>query len=153
MASNPVLHEATQNGIRWCVIRRLDLPEPGCVTFQKWGKHDRPLLCQVARLDAEQGTWAMGFFRPTPPRVPKYLTAKVEAAMVKEFAATPEPAPSPRPMPGSPPVPVPVPVRRIVPNASEAVSVGRMSFHSFLAMELIEAYHPDLYRRHTAQAH
>jgi hypothetical protein len=153
MASNPVLHEATQNGIRWCVVRRLDLSEPGCVTFQKWGKHDRPLLCQLARWDAEQRRWAMGFFRPSSPRVPRYVTAKVEAALVKEFAAKPKPAPSPRPVPGGPPVPVPIPVRRTIATASQSVSVGRMSFPSFLAMELVEAHCPEIYRRHTAQAH
>ena len=38
-------------------------------------------------------------------------------------------------------------IRRIFPGASEAIGNGRMSFPAFLAMELIEAHHPDLYRR------
>jgi hypothetical protein len=33
MPSNLILHEVTQNEIRWCVTRRLDLPEPGCITY------------------------------------------------------------------------------------------------------------------------
>ena len=38
-------------------------------------------------------------------------------------------------------------IRRIFPGASEAIGNGRMSFPAFLAMELIEAHHPELYQR------
>ena len=38
-------------------------------------------------------------------------------------------------------------IRRIFPGANEAIGNGRMSFPGFLAMVLIEAHHPHLYRR------
>ena len=101
MAADPVLHEVIRNEIRWWVTRQSDLPETGCVSFQKRGKHGRLLFSQLWSWDGEQGDWGRGYGQPRSPMVPKDLTASIEAALKEEFAAKPQPASGGRPVPGS----------------------------------------------------
>ena len=53
----------------------------------------------------------------------------------------------------APAVTKPAAPRRRFPAQAEAIGSGRMSFPSFLAMELVEVHCPEIYRRHSAQAH
>ncbi len=92
MAADPVLHEVIRNEIRWWVTRQSDLPETGCVSLQKRGKHGRLLFSQLWGWDGEQGDWGRGYGQPRSPMVPKDLTAMIEAALKEEFAAKPQPA-------------------------------------------------------------
>ena len=72
---------------------------------------------------------------PRPSGIPKYLWALLEQKLRQI-----EPLPRP--------VPVAVPARTRSGLSSHEVTLsGLVPFPAFLAMELIEAHHPDLYRR------
>jgi hypothetical protein len=76
-------------------------------------------------------------------RVPKGLLKRIEQELQRRNRPPAQPLPAAeRLMRGS-----------RVPGVTEAVSGGRLPFPSFLAMELVEAYLPDRYRRAKAPAH
>jgi hypothetical protein len=100
------------------------------IEISKAGKHG--LLLEESRpWDATSKVWRC----PRPSGIPKYLWALLEQKL-RQF--------DPLPMPG--PAVVPVRLRRGL-SSQEVTLSGLVPFPAFLAMELIEAHHPDLYRR------
>ena len=118
------------------------------IEISKAGKHG--LLLEESRpWDATSKVWRC----PRPSGIPKYLWAlleqklrQIEPVAVAPSVALHQKAPAVMPSPAHG-------IRRIFPGASEAIGNGRTSFPAFLAMELVEAHCPEIYRRHTAQAH
>jgi hypothetical protein len=106
------------------------------VRFLKHGKRSK-LLDQI-------GEWSPQGWRSAPgPRVPKYLAERIERELQRRSRPPLQPLPpSQQKQRGC-----------RVPGVTEAISCGRMPFPAFLAMELVEAYLPDLYRQHTAPGH
>jgi hypothetical protein len=137
------IYASTLSGITWraitgkAVSRHLLMIE-----ISKAGKHG--LLLEESRpWDATSKVWRC----PRPSGIPKYLWALIEQKLrqIEPIAVTPsfalqQKSAAEMPSPGHG-------IRRTFPGASEAIGNGRISFPAFLAMELIEAHHPELYRR------
>ncbi|PZV02805.1 MAG: hypothetical protein DCF24_01195 [Cyanobium sp.] len=100
------------------------------IQFTKAGKHG--LLLEEARpWDVTCKVWRC----PRPSGIPKYLWALLEQKL-RQIE------------PLQMPVPVAVPARPRRGLSSQEVTLsGLVPFPAFLAMELLEAHHPDLYRR------
>ncbi|MFS6826178.1 hypothetical protein [Cyanobium sp. ATX-6F1] len=135
------LHDSTMSGITWKAAVSEQISEHlVMVLFTKAGKNGL-LLKESRPWDATCKAW-----RGTrPSKIPKYLWALVESRL-QEF----EPREK---LPATKPPSRPLALRRSFPGASESIGNGRISFPSFLAMELIEGYCADPFRNHTAQAH
>jgi hypothetical protein len=103
------------------------------VSITKRGKHG--ILSQFCGTwDCASKSWAHG----EPHSLPKYLQRLVQKKL-EAFHFPPRQEASADS--------VPVPIRRRFSGATEAIGNGRMSFPAFLAMELIEAHHLEIYRR------
>jgi hypothetical protein len=134
-----VLHEHTQDGIRWRVSLHPEIdrgPGISAIRFLKRSRHSK-LLDQLSE-------WGPDGWRSLPSsRVPRVLLKRIEQELQRRNRPAAQPLPAAeRLMRGS-----------RVPGVTEAVSGGRLPFPSFLAMELVEAYLPDQYRRAKAPAH
>jgi hypothetical protein len=117
-----VLHEHTQDQIRWRVSIHPEIDRgPGitAVRFLKHGKRSK-LLDQI-------GEWSPQGWRSAPgPRVPKVLIERIEREL--------EHRNRPRPKAGL--------HRCQVGQVAQGISGGGMSFQAFLQMELAEAWLP-----------
>jgi hypothetical protein len=128
------IYASTMSGITWRAVTGKAVSEHLLmIEISKAGKHG--LLLEESRpWDATSMVWRC----PRPSGIPKYLWALLEQKLSQiELIAQ---VPAGRSGSGQG-------IRRIFPGVSEAIGNGRVSFLAFLAMELIEAHHPDLYRR------
>ncbi len=73
----------TARNNHWRVVL-LDEPDrmPGLVQFTMHTRTSKR-LDQTAQWLAAEGRWAVGRWRPAPPIVPKWLIARVEAALLQ----------------------------------------------------------------------
>lgn len=131
------------SGITWRAVTAKAVSENLLmIEISKAGKNG--LLLEESRpWDATCKLWRC----PRPSRIPKYLWALLEQKLrqIEPMAVAPSgvqqrKVPAEKASPGQG-------LRRSFPGASEAIGNGRMGFPAFLAMELIEAHHLELYRR------
>jgi hypothetical protein len=135
------IHDSSMSGITWKAAVGPQVSEHlVMIEITKAGKHGF-LLEESRPWDATCKVWRC----PRPSGIPKYLWALLTQKL-QEFEPRVE-VPSPQ-KPS-----LPSPLRGSFPGASQSISVGRMSFPSFLAMELVEVHCSESYRRHAAQAH
>ena len=113
------------------------------IEISKAGKHGL-LLEESWAWDAAGKVWRCPL---RPSGIPKYFWALLDQKLrqIEPIAVTPsfalqQKSAAEMPSPGHG-------IRRTFPGASEAIGNGRISFPAFLAMELIEAHHPELYQR------
>ncbi|MCP9819856.1 hypothetical protein KBZ18_10160 [Synechococcus sp. Cruz-9H2] len=90
MASNPVLFDHSQAGIRWRVIQRLDLAPTGTIEFEKFGKRGC-LLHLITVFDAARHHDTDGSQWQTGPGIPKYLARQVAGKLLCEAEAQAQP--------------------------------------------------------------
>jgi hypothetical protein len=128
------IYSSTMSGITWRAVTGKAVSQHLLmIEISKAGKHG--LLLEESRpWDATSKVWRC----PRPSGIPKYLWSLLEQKLrqMEPIAL----APAGRSGSGQG-------IRRIFPGANEAIGNGRMSFPAFLAMVLIEAHHPHLYRR------
>ncbi len=119
------------SGITWRAVTGKAVSEHLLmIEISKAGRHG--LLLEESRpWDATSKVWRC----PRPSGIPEYLWALLEQKLRQI---------DPLPMPG--PAVVRVRPRRGL-SSQEVTLSGLVPFPAFLAMELIEAHHPDLYRR------
>jgi len=125
------IYASTMSGITWRAVTGKAVSEHLLmIEISKAGKHG--LLLEESRpWDATSKVWRC----PRPSGIPKYLWALLEQKLRQI---------EPPPMAG--PAAVPARPRRGL-SSQEVTLSGLVPFPAFLAMELIEAHHPDLYRR------
>ncbi len=120
------------SGITWRAVTGKAVSEHLLmIEISKAGKHG--LLLEESRpWDATCKVWRC----PRPSGIPKYLWALLEQKLRHIV---------PRQKPGPAAVPARRPRRGL--SSREVTLSGLVPFPAFLAMELLEAHHPDLYRR------
>jgi len=125
------IYESTMSGITWRAVTGKAVSEHLLmIEISKAGK--RGVLLEESRpWDATSKVWRC----PRPSRIPKYLWAVLEQKLRQI-----------EPLEKAGPVAVPARTRRGL-SSQEVTLSGLVPFPAFLAMELIEAHHPDLYRR------
>jgi hypothetical protein len=126
------IYASTMSGITWRAVTGKAVSEHLLmIEISKAGK--RGLLLEESRpWDATSKEWRCH----RPSRIPKYLWAVLEQKLRQI---------GPLEKPGHAAVQVRSPRRGL--SSQEVTLSGLVPFPAFLAMELIEAHHPDLYRR------
>ncbi len=126
------IYASTMSGITWRAVTGQTVSEHLLmIEISKAGKHG--LLLEESRpWDATCKVWRC----PRPSGIPKYLWALLEQKLRQI---------EPRQKPGPVAVPAGRPRRGL--SSQEVTLSGLVHFPAFLAMELLEAHHPDLYRR------
>jgi hypothetical protein len=125
------IYASTMSGITWRAVTGKAVSEHLLmIEISKDGKHG--LLLEESRpWDATCKVWRC----TRPSGIPKYLWALLEKKLCQI-------EPLPRPGPSA------VPARPLRGLSSQEVTLsGLVPFPAFLAMELIEAHHPHLYRQ------
>jgi hypothetical protein len=126
------IYASTLSGITWRAVTCKAVSEHLLmIEISKAGKNG--LLLEESRpCDATSKVWRC----PRPSGVPKYLWALLEKKLRQI---------EPLQKPGSAPVPAGRPRGGL--SSQEVTLSGLVPFPAFLAMELIEAHHPHLYRQ------
>ena len=126
------IYASTMSGITWRAVTGQAVSEHLLmIEISKAGKHG--LLLEESRpWDATCKVWRC----PRPSGIPKYLWALIEQKL-RQIESLP--------MAGHAAVPARRPRRGL--SSQEVTLSGLVPFPAFLAMELIEAHHPDLYRQ------
>jgi len=126
------IYASMMSGITWRAVTGQAVSEHLLfIEISKAGKHG--LLLQESRpWDATCKVWRC----PRPSGIPKYLWALLEQKL-RQIGPLQKPGPAA--------VPSRRPWRGL--SSQEVTLSGLVPFPAFLAMELLEAHHPDLYRR------